>query len=107
MIDFKIDKIDKETGVVTYNVYRDKYIIELEHGRNIISFKSKIDKYSPDLEWDFYNLFNVNSTQQYINSADMDFIISCLVYIRDNRYKIIDGIEHYTDKILKEDLKNA
>lgn len=92
MIDFKIDKIDKEKGIVTYNVYKGKYIIELEHGTKIISFKSEIDKYSPDLEWDFYSLFNTNSTQQYINSTDMEFIIRCLLYIVENRWKIINGI---------------
>lgn len=96
MVNFKIDKIDKEKAIVTYNVLSSKYIIEMQHN-NILSFKSKINKYATDLEWDFYNLFNINSTQDYINSEDMNFIIRCLVYILDNRNKIEDNIEHYSD----------
>ena len=101
MVNFKIERIDRDKRIVVYNVLNSKYIIELQSNK-ILSFKSKINKYSTDLEWDFYNLFNINSTQENIDSEDMNFIIRCLVYILDNRYKIEDGIEHYTDKILNK-----
>lgn len=84
-------KINHENRTCTYNILNSKYIVEIDiHVKNIIKFESKVNKYSLDLELDFYDLFNKNTNIGNIDSETITFITRCLTYIIDNRDKIID-----------------
>lgn len=90
MIDMNL-KINAENKTCIYNILNSKYIVEIDvHVKNIIKFESKVGKYSFEIDCDFYDLFNKNTTTNEIDSETITFIIRCLTYIIDNRDKIID-----------------